>query len=101
MTKIVLSAYWITNNHWYDSDLEGHVEDPRHMLTPLLQWKILLGTPLRRMEEEAESRIILVQLIHLAGKPNFFMMARMVPCSMVSKAFSKSSFRITISLFEW
>jgi hypothetical protein len=54
-------------------------------LTPFLQWIVLPGTPLRRTLEVPEEKILLTQDIHKS--PNPFALT----CSILSKAFSKSS----------
>jgi hypothetical protein len=47
-----------------------------------------------------EFRIWEIQEHHLAGKPLAYRMLNIELCSTMSKAFSKSSFRIIISLLE-
>jgi len=67
-------------------------------LTPLLQWKVLPGTLLRRTADVPELRMELLQSIHFCPKPLYFMTSSIVLCSILSKAFSKSNLSITISL---
>jgi len=69
-------------------------------LTPLLHLNIFPSVPLSRIEDLPEVRIFSIQFIHFAGKPLCFMTWRLTWCSTLSKAFSKSSFRITISFLE-
>lgn len=68
-------------------------------LTPLLQCKFCPETPLRRIQEITEVIILLSQSHQVAEKPILSIVPYIVLCSIVSKAFSKSSFRITISFF--
>jgi hypothetical protein len=63
-----------------------------------LHLNFLPGVPPSRIEEVPEERIALIHDNHFAGKPKASIMLRMALCSTVSKAFAKSSFRITISL---
>jgi hypothetical protein len=53
------------------------------------------------MAEDPEERIACTQDSHLSGKPKCLITEMMVECSAVSNAFSKSSFSIIISLFDW
>jgi hypothetical protein len=69
-------------------------------LTPLLQWKVLPGTPLRRTEEVPEPRMSLIQLTHLEPKPLLYKISIIAWCSSLSKAFSKSNLRMTISFLD-
>lgn len=66
-------------------------------LTPLLHLKGIPGTPFKRTAEEPEHKIALIQEIHLAENPLYCSMDKMTWYSTLSKAFSKSSFRRTIS----
>lgn len=70
-------------------------------LTPLLQIKVLPGIPLRRTEEVPDSRRLLIQLIHFWENPLCCRVSKMNWCPILSKAFSKSSFKMTISFLEW
>jgi hypothetical protein len=58
------------------------------------------ATPFKRIADEPEERIVLIQVCHLSGKPKFYGIWRMVTCSMVSNAFSKSSFNMMASLLD-
>jgi hypothetical protein len=70
-------------------------------LTPLLQLKNFPETPWRWTVVEAELRILVTQWIQLAGRPRLDMTWMIAWCSTKSKAFSKSSFKIMISLLDW
>ena len=69
-------------------------------LTPLLQCKTLPCTPLSSTEEVPVLRIFLIQFVHFSPKPLALRSWIMASCSTLSKAFSKSSFRITNSFFD-
>jgi hypothetical protein len=60
----------------------------------------LPGTPFKSTAEDAKVRISLVQLIHFFRKPRAWSMDRIVVCSIVSNAFSKSNLRTTNSLLD-
>jgi hypothetical protein len=68
-------------------------------LTPLLQLMLFPGTPFRRTEVVADSKMLVVHLIQLSSNPNLCIIVRMVECSIVSKVFVKSNFRMIISSF--
>lgn len=70
-------------------------------LTPLLQWKSLPRTPFNRTAEVQVERVFLIHKHHLLGKPLASKICTIAECSTISKAFSKSSLRIMISLLEW
>ena len=69
-------------------------------LTPLLQRKTSPHTPFKITDEDPELRMALIQEIHLLPKPLASMILRIASCSILSKAFSKSSFRMTSSFFD-
>jgi hypothetical protein len=69
-------------------------------LTPLLQWKSFPGKPLSRIEDVPELKIWEIQVHHLSRKPLACKTFSMDLCSTMSKAFSKSNLRMTISLLE-
>jgi hypothetical protein len=71
-----------------------------HCLTPLIQWNTLPDTPLRRMAEVPILNIIFIHFLHLSPKPLCCNILKMTSCSILSNAFSKSNFRITISFFD-
>lgn len=70
-------------------------------LTPLLHEKDFPGTPFKRTEEVPDLSMTLTHSIHLLGKALNFIMSKIAWCSSLSKAFSKSNFKMTISFFEW
>jgi len=70
-------------------------------LTPLLQWKVLPGTPFNRTVDVPELRMELIPDHHFMSKPLCAITSKITLCSILSKAFSKSSFRTIISFFEW
>jgi hypothetical protein len=70
-------------------------------LTPLVHLKSFPAVPLRSTEEVAVDNSSSIYLNHFGGKPLACSISKMVECSTRSKAFSKSSFRIIISLLEW
>jgi hypothetical protein len=57
--------------------------------------------PFRRTEEVAELSKDLIQFSHLSEKCLCLKISRIKGCSILSKAFSKSIFKITISFLEW
>jgi hypothetical protein len=57
--------------------------------------------PLSKTEVVAEFMRDSTHKIHLAGKPLAMSVSNTMENSTRSKAFSKSSFRITISLLDW
>jgi hypothetical protein len=63
-------------------------------LTPLLHLKDIPGTTLSNTEDVPESRSFLIQEQNLGPKP------LSLKCSILSKAFSKSNLRRTISFFD-
>jgi hypothetical protein len=58
------------------------------------------GTPFNKIADEPEERIACIQDNHLSGKPKCCNIWRMVVCSIVSNAFSKSNFKMIASLLE-
>jgi hypothetical protein len=62
--------------------------------------KVFARNSIKRMEDCEEDRISLVHVIHLSGKSSCCSMLRIVLCSTVSKAFSKSNLRIIISCLD-
>ena len=70
-------------------------------LTPLLHWNSFPGVPFKRIAEVPVSKILLTQLHQVDVKPRWCSMHKMVLCSIVSKAFSKSSLRMIISCLEY
>jgi hypothetical protein len=85
------------NNSTASTNRRGDKGSP--YLTPLLHRNVLPGTPFSSMDNWAELRISFVQVTHLVGKFSFCRVM-MVGCSIVSKAFSKSNLRMTISLLD-
>jgi hypothetical protein len=69
-------------------------------LTPLLQWKTLFRTPFNNIADVPDSIIIFNQCCHFAPKPLCCIILMIASCSILSKVFSKSSFRITIYFLE-
>ena len=69
-------------------------------LTPLLHWNCVPGMPFNRTEVVALSKNFLTQSIHVALKPIFSKIFRIVTCSIESKAFSKSNFKMINSLLD-
>jgi hypothetical protein len=69
--------------------------------TPLLHKNSFPAVPLSRTEGVAEFRRDSTHRIHLAGKPLALSISSTIENSTRSNAFSKSSFRITISLLDW
>jgi hypothetical protein len=69
-------------------------------LTPLLHLKNLPGTPFRSTADEPDDKIQWIQDIHLSGKLKCCNISRIVECSTVSNAFSKSNLRIIASLLD-
>ena len=69
-------------------------------LTPLLHLKFFHGIPFRRTAELAVLRRFCIQLTHFSENPLCFRISRIAWCSTLSKAFSKSSFRMIISFIE-
>jgi hypothetical protein len=51
--------------------------------------------------EDLVERMLLIQEIQVCPKPLASNNFRMVECSILSKAFSKSSFSVTISFLDW
>ena len=122
--KSVSSAYWIVGNSSPGQGI-GLLNKPREVglfiiawsrsaaktnnnrergspyRTLLLQQFFFLGTPFSSTADVPEEKISLIQWIQVSGKPICCITDNIVLCSTVSKAFSKSSFRITISLLEW
>jgi hypothetical protein len=76
----------------------GNIGSP--YLTPLLHCRFFPGTPLSRIEVDAEFKIDEVQLSHCLLEPNCFIMLRIELCSMVLKAFVKSNLIKTISYLD-
>lgn len=70
-------------------------------LSLLSQWMVCPGTPLKRTCEVVVERIILIQLHHFCPKPLYWSSFITSPCSTISKAFSKSSFKRIISSFDF
>ena len=68
--------------------------------TPLLHLKNFPGTPLSRIAEEPVSRMHFIHSNHFSRNPRCSIIVRIAWCSTVSKAFSKSSFRIITSLLD-
>lgn len=66
-------------------------------LTHLLQWKRLPRTPFNNTPNVPELIIILIHFNHLGLNPLCHSMSMITSCSILSNAFSKSSFKITIS----
>lgn len=69
-------------------------------LTPHLQWNTFPGTPFSRTDDVPVWRMDFIQEVHLLPKPLCFIIFRIASCSILSSAFSKSNFRITISLLD-
>ena len=63
-------------------------------LSPLLQWKVFPGTPLRSTEEVPEFSMSWIHPTHLVPKPLCRRIWSIAGCSIMSKAFSKSSLRM-------
>ena len=70
-------------------------------LTPLRQLNGFPRIPFKMIDEVLELRILLIQPTHLSQKPLNLRICRIAWCSTLSKAFSKSSFKMTISFLEW
>ena len=72
------------------------------LTTTLLQWNVFPGTSLRSTIEVAIERISLIYPAYpfLTNAPSF-KNRRIAWCSTLSKAFSKSSFKMTIPFLEW
>ena len=70
-------------------------------LTPLMQWKTLPGTPFRRTAEVPVLKICCIHCSHFSGKHFALIICNISWCSTLSNAFSKSSFQITSSFFDW
>jgi hypothetical protein len=70
-------------------------------LTPILQWNVFPGTPFNRTEEIPKLKMHFIHLSQRTPKPLAFIKASIVSCSILSKAFSKSNFRMTISFLDW
>jgi hypothetical protein len=68
-------------------------------LTHLLQWKTFPGTPFNNTSDVVVAKISLIQFVHLSGNPLCRKICRITWSSILSKAFPKSSFKITISFF--
>ena len=68
-------------------------------LTPLLHLKVFPGIPLRSTDDVPDPRMFSIHFIQFDGNPLCFITSRMDWCSTLLKAFSKSSFRMTISFF--
>jgi hypothetical protein len=58
------------------------------------------GTPFNKTAEVLVLKIILIQLIHFSPNPLAFKTSIIVQCSILSKAFSKSSLKTRISSFD-
>lgn len=68
--------------------------------TPLLQWKVLPGTPFSITDEVPDSMIIVVYFSHLSPKPLYFNVSIITLCSSLLKVFPKSSLGITICFLD-
>lgn len=69
-------------------------------LTPLLQWTIFPGNPLRRTEEFLEFKTDLIHSIHLFPNPYLDMICKSASCSILLNVFSKSSLRMINSFLD-
>lgn len=69
-------------------------------LTPLLQWNIFHGTPFKRTDEVPDWNIISIHCNHFDPKPLCFITCNISLCSTLSKAFPKSSLRMTNYLLD-
>jgi hypothetical protein len=67
------------------------------LLDPPIAVNIFPGTPFSKSDVVAEERSSDVHLIHSELNPSCFIIAIIVGCSMVSKAFMKSNFKMMIS----
>ena len=72
-----------------------------HLALPLLHLKGFPRTPLSKIDDTPGLKILSTQLTHLLEKPLCLRTCKITWCSMLSKAFSKSSFKMTISFLEW
>jgi len=70
-------------------------------LTPLLKWKVFPLTPLRMTAKVPELKMRCIHWIRLSGNLFCSIILIIKLCSTLSKAFSKSSLRMTISLLDW
>lgn len=69
--------------------------------TPLLHLNSFPTVPFMRTEEVAEDRRSCAHWIHFSGNPLALNICSTTTCSIRSKAFSKSNFRMMISLLDW
>ena len=76
----------------------GESESP--CLTPLRQWKNFPGTPFNKTAKVPEPKMSFM-CSHFCGNPLNSITLIMNSCSILSKAFSKSNFKMIRSLLEW
>jgi hypothetical protein len=66
----------------------------------LLQWNTFLGEPFNKTKDVPELKISFIHDSPLSPKPFLLMISSIAPCSILSKAFSKSSLRIISSFLD-
>lgn len=67
---------------------------------PPLHWKLFPGMPFNNTEEDPDCKIIWIHLTHLVGNHLCAITYKITWCLILSKAFSKSSFKIMTSFWS-